>query len=98
MGANYSPDQVRALVESYQEIVEKSDTTPHGLYALVRVADIDRALEQLPLKHWEVVLLHGMLGLPARAAAELLHVSHQAVSKRYRQALEELHYVINGGE
>lgn len=89
---------MRALVESYEEVAAKSDTTPQGLFALVRIADLDRALEQLPLNYWEVVLLHGMLGLPAREAATLLHVSHQAVSKRYRHALEELHYLMNGGE
>jgi DNA-directed RNA polymerase specialized sigma24 family protein len=44
------------------------------------------------------VLLHGLIGLPLRATAELLQVSHQAVNKRYRKGLEELHYLMNGAE
>ena len=74
-----------------------ADTTRRGLRYLVELADINRALAQLPLKYWEVVLVHGLLGVPQQEAAQLLHVSQQAVSKRYRQGLEELTYLVNGG-
>lgn len=62
------------------------------------VADLDAALEQLPQDWWEVVLLHGLIGVPQAETAKLLRVSQQAVSKRYRRALEEIHYLMNGGE
>lgn len=44
------------------------------------------------------MLLHGLIGVPQAETARLLHVSQQAVSKRYRRALEEIHYRMNGGE
>lgn len=98
MRANYSEDSIRALIESYPETANKRDTTPSGLYALVRIADLDKALQQLPLDYWGVILLHGMLGLPTREVARLLEKSHVWVGKRYHKALEELHYLMNGGE
>lgn len=59
--------------------------------------DLDDALEQLPAKYWEVVLLHGLVGYSQAETAQLLQISQQAVSKRYRQGVEEITYWINGG-
>lgn len=94
---NYSDGEVRALIEEYAALKEKADTSRSGLRFLVMLADLEKALAQLPLKFWEVVLLHGLLGVPQTEVARLLQVSHQAVSKRYRQGLEEASYLINGG-
>lgn len=95
---NYGEGEVRALIEEYTALKEKADTSRTGLRFLVMLADLERALEQLPMKYWEVVLLHGLLGVPQMEVAQLLHVSQQAVAKRYRLGLEDAHYLINGGE
>lgn len=86
------------MVEEYAALRVKADTSPRGVRTLLQLADLDFVLARLPLKYWEVVLLHGMVGLPQEKTAELLHISQQAVSKRYRQGLEEITYWINGGE
>jgi DNA-directed RNA polymerase specialized sigma24 family protein len=96
--ANYRQEEVRRLVEEYADLKAKADTsTMRGaLRALISLADLDRALERLPLKYWEVVLLHGLLRIPQEGTAKLLQVTQQAVAKRYRHGLEEIHYLING--
>lgn len=85
------------MVEEYAALRAKADTSPGGMRALLQLADLDYVLARLPLKYWEVVLLHGLVGLAQEQTAELLHISQQAVSKRYRLGLEEITYYINGG-
>lgn len=85
------------MIEEYAALTAKADTSPGGMRTLLQLADLDHALAQLPLKYWEVVLLHGLLGLSQEQTADALHVSQQAVSKRYRHGLEETVFNINGG-
>lgn len=93
--AKYAEDEVRALVEHYEHLRELA-LVPTTDWFATRI-DLDAALEQLPVKFWEVVLLHGLIGYSQAETAQLLQISQQSVSKRYRQGLEEAHYVINGG-
>lgn len=86
------------MVEEYASLEAKADTSPRGMRALLQLADLDYELARLPLPYWEVVLLHGLLGFSQEETAALLQISQQAVSKRYRKALEELTYFINGGD
>lgn len=95
---SYTEKQVRALIEGYAELVAMKDTHGPGLRSLLHLADLDRALLRLSRKYREVVLLHGQLGLQQSFAASELSISQQALGKRYRQGLEELTYLINGGE
>jgi RNA polymerase sigma-70 factor (ECF subfamily) len=98
-GSSYTEEEVRTLIEEYAAVKEKVGTRPGmPLLYLVMVADLERALKRLPRKYREVVVLHGLVGLSSAEAAKLLSVSYQAVSKRYRQALEEVQYLMNGGE
>lgn len=99
MRANYSPEQVERFVLEYEALAERADTDTRGgrLDLVLQLTDFRRALEQLSQKYYEAVLLHGLIGLPQRAAAELLQISQPAVSKRYRKGIEELHWLINGG-
>lgn len=85
------------MVEEYPALRAKADTDDAGMYALLRLADLDHVLDRLPMEYWEVVLLHGLLGYSQEKTAELLELSQQAVSKRWRYALEELTLDINGG-
>ncbi len=97
-GSSYSPEEVRTLIEEYAALKAKVDTTRPALRYLVMMADLGLALKRLPRKYREVVLLHGLIGLSSVEAAELLQVSYRSVGKRYHEALDEIHYLMNGGE
>lgn len=92
---SYSEAEVRHLVENYQLVCGRRDTTLGKIPNIVRIADVDSALRYLPDHYYEVVLLHGMIGLTMQATADALGVSKQAVSKRYANALEDMHYLMN---
>lgn len=94
----YTEEEVQALVEYYEHLRELEGTRPRGLGWLARRSDLDAALELIPDDYWEVVLLHGLIGFSQFETARLLRISQTTVSKRYRYALEELTYRINGGE
>lgn len=94
---SYTPGHVRTLVEEYQALRPKVNTTPRGLNILVQLADLDTVLARIPDSYWEVVLLHGLLGLPTRHVAEALKVHHSTISRRYENALAEITYQINQG-
>lgn len=98
MRSNYTPVEVRNLIEEYAALSAEADTTRQGLRCLVALADLNKALAKLPLKLWEVVLVHGLLGIPQQEAAEELHMKQQTLGKRYRQGLEDVHWFINGGD
>jgi DNA-directed RNA polymerase specialized sigma24 family protein len=93
----YGEKEIRAMIETYEVLRAQANTSPRGMRALISIADLDRALARLEKKHWEVVLLHGLIGVPQEGTAQLLHVSQQAVSKRYRKGLEDTLFYINGG-
>lgn len=94
---NYSLEEVRRTVEQYIELRARADTHAAGLRTLTRLIDLDRALPLLPLRVRGPVMLHGIHGLDQETVARLLQVSNQAVSKRYREGLEILHFNMNGG-
>jgi RNA polymerase sigma factor (sigma-70 family) len=97
MKTPYSEAEVRSLVEAYEAHRARADTTRKGLGFLVRLADLHKALEQIPMDYWEVVLLHGLIGVPQERVAELLQISRKTVSKRYRRGLEDTRWLMNGG-
>lgn len=94
---NYSLEEVQRVVEQRAELRARADTHARGLRTLVLLVDLDRALPWLPNRLKGVVLLHGLLGLDQETTAQLLQVSQQAISKRYREAIELLHFHMNGG-
>jgi hypothetical protein len=96
-GNEYTPREVRALIEEYAALRSSADTTRRGLRHLVQMADLNKALARIPLKLWGPILVHGLLGVQQVDAAKLLRISQSALSKRYREGLEETTYRINGG-
>lgn len=97
--ANYSAKYVHeTLIKEYSRIAALANTTPTGLRYLVELADLHRAFSQLPIEYGEVVFVHGLVGLSQEDTARVLRKSQQWVSKRYRHALEEITFLINGGE
>lgn len=87
------------MVEQYAALRATADTRPgHRLDTLVRLADLEKALDQLPMDLWRVVLTHGLLRVQRDDAAKALQISAGSVSKRFRLGIEELHWYMNGGD
>jgi len=86
------------MIAQYSALSSMADTKPgRRLDTLLRLADLNRALDQLPLDLWRVVLVHGLIGIPREEAAAELQTSPRSVSRRYREAIEEVTYTMNGG-
>jgi DNA-directed RNA polymerase specialized sigma24 family protein len=96
--SRYDEGEVRGLIECYEVYRASADTTRRGLRALIAIADLNRVLRMLPVKYLRVVLLHGLLGLSERETAGLLQINSKTVPKRYRYALEDVLYLLNGDE
>lgn len=94
---NYSRKEVRRLVEHYAELVSKKNTTPAGLRTVDRLLDLQRGLTALNLQQRTVIFLHGILRLTQQEVATRLGVSDWTVSSWYADALDWLHFEMNGG-
>lgn len=97
---NYDEPEIEALLASYEELRAIGFNSRSGRQIAriaTRLADLDKAMARLPLEYWEVVLLHGLVGIPQDDVARLLKTSRKAVAKRYRRGVEDIHYYINGG-
>ena len=95
--SSYSLEEVRRIVEQYVELRARADTHAAGLRTLTLLIDLDRALPQLPLTLRAVVVMHGLAGIDMETVADVLQVSRKTISKRYHEALELLHFNMNGG-
>jgi DNA-directed RNA polymerase specialized sigma24 family protein len=95
--ANYNEEEVRALIEHYEVLREKSDVTPRGLKWLTLRTDLDAVLAQIPEEYWGVVLLHGLIGFTQTETAQLLQTSQRTVSRHYQWGIEETVYLLNHG-
>lgn len=97
--SEYSTNEITRMVGTYEHLCESANTRPgRGLFNLARLADLNKALDTLPMDLWKVVLVHGLLGVTQEETGKALSISQQAVGKRFRHAIEELHYHMNGGE
>lgn len=94
--SRYSDDLITRMVAEYQ--TARRGTRPgRDLDTLLRMADLDKALDRLPMDLWRVMLVHGLLGVPRDKAAEVLHISTRQVTKLFGLGIEELSYWMNGG-
>jgi DNA-directed RNA polymerase specialized sigma24 family protein len=92
----YSPAEVKALIEAYAELREEKDTNPRGLRVLVMLADLDRAIADMPPKEYHSVLLHGLLRFTVRSVGEVLGVHHSTVEARYDAGVAWITKYLNG--
>lgn len=90
MAANYSVEEVEALVEGYMELRREQP------WIMVRMCDLDLALKAMPPKYYQAVLLVGLIGESTRWVGEQLGVSHQTVWIRYQRGLVWLTAYLNG--
>jgi DNA-directed RNA polymerase specialized sigma24 family protein len=91
---HYTESEVQVLLDNYLEL----RFLKHRPSIHVRLMDLEVAVRDLPRKLREAVIVYGILRFDSRAAGEALHVSHQAVVKRYRQGLDQMMYRLNGYE
>lgn len=89
---SYHPDEVRALLESWEELRHDG-----RLWLLIRYADLTVALRNAPPHEYQAVLLCGMVGLPIREAAAHMGVGHNTMHYRYMKGIEWLTDYLNGG-
>jgi DNA-directed RNA polymerase specialized sigma24 family protein len=92
----YGLGEIRRLVEGYEAVLERRDTTEVGLRALVAVADIRRAIYELPWSLRRAVLVHGVHGLSGPHAAAVLGIGTAAVYYRYHAGLRLMQRQLNG--
>jgi len=95
-GSKYTRREVAALVEGYEELRNRRDTSRRGLHFLVCIADLDQAVRHLSRKRREAVLLHGQVGMTFAESGRRLGVSGGAISARYAAAVDELTDILNG--
>lgn len=88
----YTESELFAIIDNYLALRHMK----HRPSIHVRLMDMEVALRHLPRKLHEVMVVYGLLRFDARAAGEALHISHTAVTKRFRQGLEEMLYRLNG--
>lgn len=88
----YSENELIELVDNYMVLRHMK----HRSSIHVRLMDLEVAMRRLPRRQFEAVLVHGILRFRQEIAAESLHLSQQAVSKRYRQGIEQMLYTLNG--
>lgn len=97
--SDYGRNEVIRMVATYEQLRETASTRPgRGLRDLARLADLNRALDRLPMDLWKVMLVHGLLGVTQQDSGQALSISQQAVGRRFRHAIEELLYHMNGGD
>lgn len=94
---NYSRKEVRRLVEQYAELVEAKNTTPVGLRTVDRLLDLRRGIAALNHHQRQVIFLHGVLRWSQEDVASALATDQGMVSRRYAEALDWLHFEMNGG-
>lgn len=90
----YDENEVQALIDNYLEL----RYLKHRPAIHVRLMDLEVAMRFLPIKLFEAVLVYGILRFTARDAGEVLHISHTAATKRYRQGFDLMLYTMNGSE
>lgn len=98
MNLRYSINEIRALIESYAELVERKGVAGRGLVILCKLADLDRAIAMLPPKEYQAVLLHGLLTYALRDVETLLGISKSTLHDRYEKGLTLLAKYLNEGE
>lgn len=92
--ANYSTNELDALVTEYEEL---ADFRGKKAFIHVRLIDVDRVLKRLPPVEAEAVFLCGIVGHNFREAGKLVGVSHTTMRRRFLRGLDYMAHLLNGG-
>jgi DNA-directed RNA polymerase specialized sigma24 family protein len=91
--ANYTPDEVEAIVEGYQEFCAQR-TRP---LLQVRLLDVEAYFTRLPRLEREALLFHGVAALTLDEIRERSGVPTQTTLDRYESGIKRLTYLMNRG-
>lgn len=94
----YSTSEVRAIVEGYEELKANADTWGPGLRSLLSLADLRRAIAEMPEDLRRAVLVHGQYRHTIRDAAALLGLSKWEAFELYHAGLSWLVTFLNGDD
>ncbi len=99
---NLHLNQIRAAARRPSEVsfdgnAEPVVATPPAQGQRLRLVELESALDQLPLKHREVLLLIGMEGMNYKEAAEILDVPTGTIMSRLSRGRERLRTLIDTG-
>lgn len=92
----YSFKEVEALVCNYAELKSAMDVRGPGLRVLLLLADVDRAIANMPPKEYHAILLHGQLSYTLRDAELVLGVSKSTLHDRFTSGINWLVDYLNG--
>lgn len=93
----YSAKEIAGLIRGYYELREAKGVSGYGLYILCVLADLERALEKMPSKEYQTVLVHGLLRVPSREAGQVLGVSHMTIQNRLEAGIAWIVAYLNEG-
>lgn len=88
----YDENEVIALIDNYLDLRYMK----HRPSIHVRLMDLEVAMNHLPRKLSEVMLVYGLLRFTERAAGEALAISGREVRRRFRQGVDLILYRLNG--
>jgi DNA-directed RNA polymerase specialized sigma24 family protein len=92
----YSEREVEALIFHYAELKSVASVYGPGLRVLLLMADLDRAIRDMPRKEYFAVLLHGQLGYVLRDAEKVLGISRSTLHDRFQSGVTWLTSYLNG--
>jgi RNA polymerase sigma-70 factor (ECF subfamily) len=100
--SNLARDRLRARQRAARHLEHQTPSANEAAAPLPRILQVEQvrhltaALEQLPYKQREVVVLHLRGGLPFRAIAKSQDVSINTAQSRYRYGIDKLRAILNG--
>lgn len=94
--SNYAIEETQALIENYQRLREAVTASPRRLWLLVRLMDLDAALDRVPFANWIALELCGVQGFTRQQAGALLGLNEKTLDRRYRAGLLAMTEHLNG--
>ena len=91
--ANYTPDEVEAIVEGYQEFCAKRSRP----MLQVRLLDVEAYFTRLPRLEREALIFHGVSALTLDEIMARAGVPTQTTLDRYESAIKRLTHLMNRG-
>jgi RNA polymerase sigma factor (sigma-70 family) len=107
MSMAYTHGELRALLDGYaparaatetgaDALIERGARRSTGLGTRVRLADLDRALQQVPTELFVVLELHGLKQLSLRELRRFTGIPHTTAYDRFKRGLDWLAALLNG--
>lgn len=95
-GHNYAVEEIKALIEGYRPLREAVSASPRRLWLLVRLIDLDEAIDTVPLLTRQALVLCGVHGFTRQEAATLVGVNEKTMDRRYSAGLSAMAEWLNG--